>query len=236
MAVEAQPDILDTKVTNPAGELQRPTCGAILAYVPGGTIMASPNDPRNDPPASWAEDFKQPPSLPGRQPHIARRVLLVLFVIVAAYVARFAYIMSTDGAWHEVKRLVRVGNVSYKILFESDSDVSPASLSILLQGWPWRKTKIMRKQIIVIDPSDRTRERFKALDREIFRDNAGIWSLSIAVYDNESAARASRNLNGRESLAYSQELHEHCAGEIEYVEGVDEVYTLENTGRALDNT
>jgi hypothetical protein len=150
-----------------------------------------------------------------RIPLRVKACLLVFLLTAGPFVIACAVHMNSDRVWHEINESVTTGDLTYKILFRCDDSESP---------FPWSGPKL-RWQTIVIAPRDRTRERLKALDQQLRRDNAGIWSLSIDAYDDETAARRAWQIThgNREKGPQSGDSYfAHYVGNLIYMDGLDE--------------
>ncbi len=85
--------------------------------------------------------------------------------------------------WTELREVNEheAGDVPYTVLYRSEKYNSVSLFSLSPQEWTY--------QVVAISPSDTTPDKLKALFQELRRDNAGIWSIEITVYDDEAAAR-----------------------------------------------
>ena len=112
------------------------------------------------------------------------------------------YIIFFTGYWTELREVNQhvTGDVAYTVLYRKEKLTDRGLLSPCLK-WTY--------QIVVISPSDTTDDRLKALDRELRRDNAGIWSVSIEVYDDEAAARQAR---------WAQNMYKHRILYLDYLD------------------
>jgi hypothetical protein len=168
------------------------------------------------------------------------KIALIALLLLAVYVVACVVRTHSSGVWREVNDCVTTGDATYKILYRND-DFNP-----LL---PW-SGPTMTYQIVAVNPKDCTEERFRALDQQFRRDNAGAWSIVVEVYDDEKAAKAVRWMGTDEGLrerydpvrcanpayraaAYQWEdevVYRHHVGRFDHVDGVDEEFTLEGSG------